>query len=320
MACTGSAGYQGYLRACNKVLPYLNADLTKVTELYMSNTIHGGGSGNINPVFRSQHNFAQGRITVEGSVTTEVFGGTGNYATAFLNVLSRAIPTATDDTNVCNGFDSTCKLIFSPGGGSEIVLPDPLASTGKALIQSLELRGNNGGNVQATFRIISAGATYNETAANTPAASELAFETDPQTTDDSNPIPYWASTFAPVDTGETNVTTTLADQITDWSITINNNPTPIYTFNGEQFAQDIVLGMLNVTGTFSYYSPNGKFVEKFTHGANLTITFGSITLTIPYMAFGASPIPSPGPNSATIRNVTFTGLARSSSEPAIYRS
>jgi hypothetical protein len=314
MACTGSAGYQGFLTTCGKVLPFLSADITRVQELYPSNAIHGGGSGNTNPIFRSMHNYALGRITAEGNVTTEVFGGTGNYAAAFLEILKRAVPTQTDDSDICNGFDNSCKLIFSPGGGSEIILPDPTAGQPKAVVASLGLRGNPGGNVQATFRITSTGADFNQTAANTPTVANLAFEPG-GLTDDNNPIPYYASSFSVTGSGESN----LAERITDWNIDINNNPFYIWTFNGEAQAQDLVLGMLSVTGTFQYYSATGEFVETLTHGAVCTVTFGSITLTIPHLGFGASPLPSPGPSAATVRTVNFTGFATSSG-PSIYRS
>lgn len=317
-SCEGSAGYKGYLTACGKLLPYLTAELTKVTEILPSGSVHGAGNST-NPVFRSQHNFALGRTTVEGSISCEVFAGSGEYAVAFTNMLQRAIPSASDDSLVCDGFSTSCKLILSPGGGSEIVLPDITASNPKALIKSLELRGNNGGIVGATFGIVSAGATYNEAAANTPTTANLSFE-PVQAADDSNPLPYWASTFSPTGTGETNITTTLADQITDWTITINNNTIPVYTFNGEQFAQDIVLGQLQVSGTFKYYSPNGKFVEKLSNGAAITMTFGSTTITLPYIAFGACPIPGPGPQNLTERSVNFTGFAKSASLPSIYYS
>lgn len=315
MSCSGSSGYLGYLKVCSGILPYLNADLTRIVEIIPSNSIHGGGVGNTNPVFRSQHNFSIGRRTTEGSVTVEVFGGSGNYATAFSNFLQRAIPTASDQSTVCNGFDSSCKLIFSPGGGYEISLPGTGAAQGKALISQFDLRGNPGGNVEATARIVSAGDDYNGASANAPAASALAFETA-GASDDSNPVPYYASNFTVTGSGESN----LADRIMDWSISVNNNANPIFTFNGESFAQDILLGMQEVTGTFSYYAADGVFVEQLTHGATLTITFGSITINCPFIAFGPSPIPSPGPNAPTVRNVQFRAFAASSSAPAIYYS
>ncbi len=313
MACSGSSGYMGYLRACGAVLPYLSADLTKVTEILMSESIHGGGVGNVDPVFNSEINFSIGRVIAEGSVTAEVFGGSGNYATAFRNMLERAIPTATSMADVCDGFNTGCKLVFSPGGGSEISLPGTVGATAKALISSMELRGNPGGNVQSTFSIVSAGADYSVVATAAPVVSDLAFESA-GLSDDSNPVPYYASDFTVTGSGESS----LSDRIMDWNITVNNNPTPIYTFNGTNTAIDIILGMRQVSGTFSYYAPDGQFVENLTHGATCTITFGSTTIHLPFMVFDRSPIPSPGANAPCVRQVNFRSVAAGANLPSIY--
>lgn len=248
-------------------------------------------------------------------MSTEIYAGTGNYATAWLAMLNRSIPSASDDTDVCTGFDNSCKLIFSPGGGSEIVMPSTSAGTPRALIASMELRGNNGGVAQSTFRIISSGADYNSTNANKPSAAALQFETA-GSTDDSNPVPYWATNFSVTGSGESG---TLADQIMDWSISVNNNVTPIFTFNGEQFAQSAILGMMQVSGSFSYYSPSGTFVENLTNGAVITITVGSTTITVPFVGWGRCPIPGGSANSPVVRNCEWMGFATASG-PACYRS
>jgi len=78
------------------------------------------------------------------------------------------------------------------------------------------------------------------------------------------------------------------------------------------FAVDILQGMMEVTGTFSYYSPDGTFVRNLTHGGAMTITLGTLTLTSPFVAFGPYPVPSPGPNDPTVRNVTFRCFATAS--------
>lgn len=314
-ACQSSVGYRGYARLCGLVLPYLRADLTERIEIIPSASIHGGGVGaSQSPIFRSQHNFSIGKKITDGSLTVEVFGGTGNYASAFTELLKRAIPTSSSDADVCGGFDTVCPLIFSPGGGTELVLPSSDAAQAVALITNFEMRGNPGGNVECTARVISSGNDFNTTGANQPSVSDLAFETA-GFTDDSNPVPFYASSFTVTGSGETGLT----DRIMDWGITVNNNCTPIYTFNGENFPQNIALGMMEVTGTFSYYSSDGAFVERLTHGATLSISFGSHTLHVPFMAFGPSPIPSPGPNAPTVRNVEFRGFATSAA-PAIYFS
>lgn len=314
MTCP-AAGYQGYLLACSALLPYLSSDLIKVTNLIQSPSVHGGGLGNTNPVFRSETNIAIGQQVVEGGVNVEVFGGTGNYATAFANILNRSIGSQSDFATVCNGFNSSCKLIFSPGGLYELTIPAAAAAQGKGMVTQLDLKGNPGGNVGASFRLIGTGADTSQTNANAPAASALAFE-PVGNTDDSNPVPYYASNFTVTGSGESS----LADRIVDWNLTVNNSCVPIFAFDGKNYAQDIVLGMQYVTGSFTYYSPTGAFVEPLTNGAVGTLTFGTITLTMPYLAFGRAGVPSPGPNNPTIRTVEFRALAASSTSPAIYHN
>ncbi len=280
MSCQFSAGYQGYLRvgASKYVMPFLSSQLSQLTVLNVSDAIHGLGAGSTNPVGRSKINYAIGQQTVTGTVATEVYGGTGNFSSAFGTLFAAAVPTATDTSAVCNGFTTSSPLIFSPGGG--------------------------------------AGADYNNLNTNAPSASNFSYE-PVGNTDDNNPVPYYASSLTITGSGEANLT----DRITDWNMTINNNPFPIFTFDGKNYAVDIPIGVMDVSGSFSYYSSDGTFVNALTHGAVLRATFGTITLNIPYVAFTSQPTPpSPGSNAAVIRTVAFCGLAASASLPAVYTS
>lgn len=307
---SGSLGWRGFMRVgtSGNVLPYLSADLTENIEINPSASIHGGGVGTVNGVFPSEHNFAIGRATYEGSVNGEVFGGSGPYAAGFLSLLQRAIGASSADISLRDdGFNAATQLVFSPGGGGEYLFPDASLSVGKAVISSFTINGNNGGNVNYTATIMSSGADFNASVANAPGVSNFSFETA-GLTDDSNPLPYYASNFTIASgTGETDIT----DRITDYTINVNNNSTPIFTFNGNNFAVDILQGMFEVTGSFSYYMPDGSFVRNLAHGVRLTITLGSsLQITAPFLAFGPYPVPSPGPNDPTQRNVTFRCVAQ----------
>jgi len=101
---------------------------------------------------------------------------------------------------------------------------------------------------------------------------------------------------------------------------VNLDTQEIFTFNGSQFAFDILQGVFDITGSFSYYSSDGNFVNSLTQGAVLTITLGSgESLIVPFVAFGEQPIPLPGLNAPTVRNVNWTGLATINGA-AIYRA
>jgi len=311
----GSLGYRGYLRVTSSkyVLPLTGAQLSENIAINESRSIHGGGVGTVDGRFASLHNYAIGQATYEGELRGDVFAGTGNYGNAFREILYRTIgQTPTDISTRDTGFNSTNQLILSPGGGSEWIFPKTGGTNAKAVVSSMTLSAKVGGNVEFTAAVTSAGAGFNSTAANAPVVTDFAYEPG-GTTDDSNPLPYYASAFTVTGSGETSMT----ERITGWSININNNSVPIFTFDGNNYASDILQGMMEVSGSFEYYSPDGTFVRNLTHGASAALTFGANTINLPHMAFGPYPVPLPGPNDPTIRTVQFKAFA-SSSYPSIY--
>jgi len=281
--------------------------------LYISDAIHGGGVGTTDGRFHSRINMAQGQKRAFGRMSGEVFTGSGGAATAFEELIKRAVGSTSADTSARdNGFTPGFPLILSPGGGTTFQYPKS-GGVSKACISEFTLDGNLGGNVTFTSSIVSAGRESN---AATPGASTYSYEQQPQTNDDSNPLPYWASQFSITGSGETDV----SDRIRAWDLRINNNTQEIFTFNGSQFAFDILQGVFDITGSFSYYSSDGNFVNSLTQGAVLTITLGSgESLIVPFVAFGEQPIPLPGLNAPTVRNVNWTGLATINGA-AIYRA
>ena len=322
MADTAAVGWRGYARVGSSkyVLPYISSTISETQSLYRSETIHGGGVGTKDGVFHSEHNYALGRILVQGDITSEVFGGTGNYSLAFRELLNRALGESSADTTLrSTGFNSAAPLILSPGGGFELLMPKSEFANGKAVVSRMAIRGNPDGNVQFDATIISAGADRNQPVALAPTlvpdfngVFEPCQEVDDGIDTNYNPVPYYASQFTLTNCdAEESVT----DQVTDWSIEVNNNSNPIYTFNGSPYPVDIVQGIMEVTGSFSYYSPNGQFQRFLTHGATLTIRIGPThILKCPHVAFDVAPIPTPGMNQPVVRNVTFRMFAQQSED------
>lgn len=311
----GSLGWRGYCRVTSTkyVLPLAGAQLSEVIQINESRSIHGGGVGTVDGRFASLHNYALGQSACEGELRGEVFAGTGNYGNAFREILYRAIgQTPSDISARDDGFDATNPLILSPGGGSEWLFPKVGGTNAKAVVSSMSLSARTGGNVEFSATVVSAGADFNASATNAPAVTDFAYEPG-GVTDDSNPLPYYASAFTVTGSGETGMT----ERITSWSININNNSVPIYTFDGNNYPSDILQGMMEISGSFEYYSPDGTFVRNLTHGATATLTFGANTITLPHLAFGPYPVPLPGPNDPTIRTVQFKAFA-SSTHPSIY--
>jgi hypothetical protein len=303
----------------NAVLPYISSTISETQSLYRSETIHGGGIGTIRGEYHSEQNYALGRVLVQGDISSEIFGGTGSYATAFKEILKRAIGASSSDTSLRSaGFNAATKLIFSPGGGFDLLLPDDAFANGKAVISRMSINGNPDGNAQFSVTIISAGADRVQPASNAPSfeAGDFTGALEPPcppgqmgpVDTNYNPIPYYATAFTISDcSGETS----MADKITDWSIEVNNNSNPIYTFNGSPYPVDIVQGIMEVTGSFSYYSPDGTFARFLTHGATLSIKIGdNYYLRCPHIGFDVAPIPAPNMNQPVVRNVTFRCFAQ----------
>lgn len=324
---SGTIGWKGYMKLSSsevgsgKVLPYNTEDLTERVEAINNDGIHGGGVSEIDGIFGSRHNVAIGLATYSGSINGDVFGGTGQYADAFRILLDHAMGRGTTDhTHRLMGFSESYPIIVSPTGETAYQYPsvtvlnrktgatDTLTTPVKAVVASMTINGNSGGNVN--YSVALQATSRREVTGVKPVVGDFSFETV-SNLDDSNPIPFWQAAFNVTGSGETfgGGVYTLRDYITDFSITINNNTQPVVTFNGNNVATDMVQGLMEVTGNFSYYSPTGVFTANLNNGAVLSLTLGSITLNIPYMFLPTAPIPSGGLNSIITRNVEFTGLA-----------
>jgi hypothetical protein len=158
----------------------------------------------------------------------------------------------------------------------------------------------------------------------TPDAANLEYEAAGADLGANNPVPWHKIDFA-VDSsiGET----LLEERITGFTINVDNQSIPVYTFNRARTGRDVYQSQILVTGTFDYYASNGEFndLQKAFGGSGtpaIVAEFGvgggaPIILTIPFAVLGPSPIPSGGVNDLTYRNVSFRGLAAGVGEGAI---
>jgi len=318
----GAVGYKGYARigTAGPVLPYRSAGITEAIAINPAEDIHGGGIGQLDGRYHSEHNFAISQAVYTGDLAGDVYGdSSAGYGLAFLEVLKRAMGASASDISLRDtGFDSTTQLVLSPGGSVEYRMPGTggLASE-KAIITTFALNGNLGGNVQFTAGMIATGMDADDSGSpNAPTVANFSFETA-GVVDDSDPLPYYASSFTIG--GDDGEGFDISDRVTAWTLNIDNRSSPIFVFNGNNTAVDVIQGRMIVTGTFSYYSPDGSFVRYLKHGATLTISLGDITLNLPFLAFGPYPVPTPGPDDPVVRNVTFRAVA-TGSYPSIYRT
>jgi len=324
---TGGIGWKGFMKVSSsevgsgKVLPFNTEDLVERVEAINNDGIHGGGVSELNGIFGSRHNIAIGVATYTGSINGDVFGGTGQYADAFRILLDHAMGrSSADHTHRLMGFSEAYPIIVSPTGETTYQYPsqtvinrktgatDTLTTPVKAVIGNMTINGNSGGNVNYTAAIQAT--SRREVTGVKPTTADFSFEAV-SNLDDSNPIPFWQAAFNVTGSGEDfgGGSYTLRDYITDFSLTINNNTQPVYTFNGNNVATDMVQGLMEITGSFSYYSPTGIFTANLNNGCTLDLTLGGITLHSPYMFLPTAPVPSGGLNSIITRNVEFSCLA-----------
>lgn len=125
------------------------------------------------------------------------------------------------------------------------------------------------------------------------------------------PIPSYLTTATPMIGG----TTIPSSLVTEWGLQVNNNPFPLYTCNGSEVPSDIQLGLLDVSGSYTYYSA-GLGSAPLALTGSMVITFGGITLTVPSLIYTDDNNEITGPNQKPMRVMRFTGMGTSSG-PAI---
>lgn len=295
MGCCGLSGVCGTLLFAGNTVPFTGGSINIRTQLNPSEGINYGK----NPEDRSIYNYSRGKTVVEGNFTIEVFGS-GGYAAAFSALLRHLLnpPCAGLDGN--SGSGSSGSLQFSPNGGTEIDIP---GSDGQAVISSMTLNGNPGGVVSASFGFLST--TYKMFDGGLTPTWQ--FETVGPN-DDSNPLPYYAASL--VFAGAGGDTSFMNNYLIDWSLSVNTNPTPIYTFCDDTAttANKILLGTLKPTGNIKYVNPAGAYSSKLKDGASLAITLGTTTIRFPHIAFINDSLPNSGNNAVVARTVDWEGF------------
>lgn len=294
------------------VMPYLTEDFSEKITHIPSDDVHGGGIGTTNGAFHSQINAAEGQISFDGRITGNIYAGGTGFGLGFSKVLERAIGASGTDTSKREcGFDSAEPLILSPGGCGFTgfkAFRFPEAGVGRAVVSSFTLNGNLGG--LSTWEMEVLASSLGDTSVTPTFPGGFTFESG-SSLGAGSPIPYFETNlaFGGSGIGESGV----SDLITAWTITVNNNAIPQWTFNGERTPRDIYMGQMEVTGSFTYYSDDGDF-SRLINGSSLTITLGdslgagAIKLFSPYLALDPRPITSGGVNEITTREVNFRCL------------
>ena len=300
-------GYKGFCKVATHLLPYTRETLTERHKILRDEGIHGGGAAAENASFYSEILAANGPIEYEGDIESYMYGASGAYASAITSLVSKA--TAADEREA--GYTGG-EIIVNPGTTQAWEYPGSSADVGnKAVVSSIRMSGSAGDLIKFTASIWSTTRKSNATA---PAATDYVYESEAGT-EDYNPLPWYGCDVTPsIDGG------TFTDRITAWDLSIENNPLRINTFNGTQYAQDIGMGMMIVTGSFTYYGPLGAFgnAAALINGGTITFDFQSaFSLYLPYILLEERGIESAGPNEIVQRTVKFRSLAKSGTVPSI---
>ena len=320
-------GWKGFIlvETDDAFLPFTSFDLTEKDQTIPAGDVHGGGiAGQETPGFASETSVADGQLAYDGGISGNIYAGTGNYGTAFRRVISKAV----DYTERLEGFEAATPLKISPGGatlngstayqypGDDTIDPIDGGSTRsihRCVVSSISINGGTGGLSTWSANFISS--TRKEISV-TPAVADLEYETAGADLGENNPVPWHKIDFAVDSTiGET----LLEERITGFTINVDNQSIPVYTFNRARTVRDVYQSQIIVTGNFDYYASNGEFndLNKAFGSAGspaIVAEFGvgggaPIILTIPFVVLDVKPIPSGGNNELIYRNVSWRGLA-----------
>lgn len=126
----------------------------------------------------------------------------------------------------------------------------------------------------------------------------------------TTPVPAYQMTVSPV-VGATAISSSI---VTEFDLSINNNPFSLFTLNGSEVPSDIQLGLLDVEGSFTYYSAGlGSAPEAKT--GSISITGGGIAFTIPSLIYTDDGNDITGPNNKPMRRLRFRAMGTASTPP-----
>jgi len=127
------------------------------------------------------------------------------------------------------------------------------------------------------------------------------------------PIPsYLATVTATI--GGTNIPSSV---ITDFQLEVNNNPFPLWTLNGDVAPSDIQLGLLEVQGSYTYYSAGIATAPASSAGGTFVVTFGGVTFTVSSLVYTDDGNDITGPNQKPMRRMRFTAFGTATTPPIV---
>ena len=112
--------------------------------------------------------------------------------------------------------------------------------------------------------------------------------------------------------GSTNIP---SSAITEFEISVNNNPFVLFTLDGDEVPSDIQLGLMDVTGSYTYYSAGIATAPASKAGGSMTIVGGGLNFSIPNMIYTDDGNDLSGPNGKPLRRMRFTAMGNATTPP-----
>lgn len=139
--------------------------------------------------------------------------------------------------------------------------------------------------------------------------------TPPANVDGQTPVPAYAMTATGTLTSSGGGSLAIASSIiTAFEVTANNNIFKLYTMNGSRFPTDVQLGLMEVTGSFTFYSNGVALTQPATDGA-FSVSGGGLTFSIPKVLITGFANDITGPNLKPLAVASFRAFGTSSTPP-----
>ena len=192
-----------------------------------------------------------------------------------------------------------------------VIVPDGLVKqTYTAYCGGLNLSASSGGLVTAGITLFSTN-RVETSETNTACENHMPAGALNPSLANTYPIPFW-KTIATV-TGVTGAAT-------QWNMSLNNNPTPLYVCNGSKNPLTILMGPIDGTGTVSFYNETG--VGPVTTAADTTAFSvdldGTNTLDMLFAALTSDDYAIQGASNPVVRTFGFDALGDGTSAPITF--
>lgn len=285
--CTGGIGWLGACKVGGHVLPFSSAQATEEIQIITPTGI--GGRNN-----RYYSKYMHGKHAFRGNASFQLYSG---FASAVQWLLNKA-------TQVCPISSTDGSFVFSPAGNTTYTLP---GDGGTAAIESISLSSTAGSpnGIQGSVSIISTKFDKSDSGL----AGTLIFET-PGFYDDGNFLPWYSTDITCTGFGDSSLINNYA---VEWSLNIKNDIFMRYGLctddDAKRNPQAVRYGMMDVTGTIKYWSPDGSFDGD--DGDNLSIRYDLSTFSIDLgkVIITNDGTPSRGANSPVFKELQFRALA-----------